>query len=405
MWEHNLNSLNPGEFANLLKYREDKIAAAAGKGKREERQINKLSKSLHPKRQELRVAEVIEHGENCKSYILVPDAERGTAGCAYFSAGQYLSVFVDIDGNIHSRPYSIVSSPKESLSGKYQITVKAEENGLVSSYIIDHWREGTAVEVSDPMGTFTYEPLRDASHIIGIAGGSGITPFLSLGKAIADGDEDCSLTLFYGSITCRHILFKAELDKLQARCPRIRVIHVLSDEHVDGYLYGYISAHLIRACVQETPYSVFVCGPRPMVSFMDEEIEKLGLERKYIRHELHGELLHPTEEGDYPQNVPETVKITVLCRGVTTDIFGSSADSILRTLEKSGIRAPSRCRSGECGFCRTRLVSGTVYIPKSMDMRRKADNRYGYIHPCCTYPLSALVVEIAADNEFHERKE
>ncbi|MFR1480802.1 MAG: 2Fe-2S iron-sulfur cluster-binding protein [Hydrogeniiclostridium mannosilyticum] len=138
---------------------------------------------------------------------------------------------------------------------------------------------------------------------------------------------------------------------------------------------------------------------------MDEEIEKLGLERKYIRHELHGELLHPTEEGDYPQNVPETVKITVLCRGVTTDIFGSSADSILRTLEKSGIRAPSRCRSGECGFCRTRLVSGTVYIPKSMDMRRKADNRYGYIHPCCTYPLSALVVEIAADNEFHERKE
>ena len=60
MWEHNLNSLNPGEFANLLKYREDKIAAAAGKGKREERQINKLSKSLHPKRQELRVAEVIE---------------------------------------------------------------------------------------------------------------------------------------------------------------------------------------------------------------------------------------------------------------------------------------------------------------------------------------------------------
>ncbi|MFR1480801.1 MAG: hypothetical protein ACLSB9_36515 [Hydrogeniiclostridium mannosilyticum] len=66
------------------------------------------------------------------------------------------------------------------------------------------------------MGTFIYEPLRDASHIIGIAGGSGITPFMSVGKAIADGDEDCSLTLFYGSRTCRHILFKAELDKLQA---------------------------------------------------------------------------------------------------------------------------------------------------------------------------------------------
>lgn len=137
---------------------------------------------------------------------------------------------------------------------------------------------------------------------------------------------------------------------------------------------------------------------------MDEEIEKLGLERKYIRHELHGELLHPTEEGDYPQNVPETVKITVLCRGCNHGIFGLPPDSILRTIEKAE-QSAIRCRSGECGFCRTRLVSGTVYIPKSMDMRRKADNRYGYIHPCCTYPLSALVVEIAADNEFHERKE
>ena len=356
-----------------------------------------MAKELHPNRQYLRVAEVICHGEDCKSFILVPNAERGTTACAYFSAGQYLSVFVNIDGNIHSRPYSIVSSPKESLKGRYQITVKAVENGLVSPYIINNWKVGTEVEASGPMGTFTYEPLRDAAHIIGIAGGSGITPFMSLAGAIADGDEDCSLTLLYGSTTSQNILFKEELESIKARCPKVKVIYVLSAEHADGYLYGYISAHYIRGYASDSPYSIFICGPQQMVSFMDEEMEKLGLEQKYIRHELHGELLNPTELLDYPKNVPEMIKLTVLCRGTSTEIEGVSSDSILRILEKNGIRAPSRCRSGECGFCRSRLISGDIYIPKSMDKRRMADNKYGYIHPCCTYPLGDITIEIFTD--------
>lgn len=399
MGAHNLDALNPTAFSNLLKNREKEVSAADGEIRREALPVNGLAKALHPKRQYLRVAEVIRRSENCKSYVLIPDARRGTTACAYFSAGQYLSVFVSVGDTVCSRPYSIVSSPKEALEGKYQIAVKAVENGLVSTYILDQWEVGTEVEVSDPMGTFTYEPLRDAAHIVGIAGGSGITPFLSLAKAIADGDEDCSLTLFYGSTTVGNILFQEELDSLASRCEKVEVIHVLSNARADGYLYGYISADLIRSRVHDTPYSVFLCGPEQMVRFMDEEIVKLGLERKYVRHELHGELLLPTEQPDYPGKACDTVRITVHCLGAVTRIEGAASESVLRALEKNGIRSPSRCRSGECGFCRSRLISGKVYIPKSMDHRRRADSKYGYIHPCCTYPLGDIAIEIASDGD------
>ena len=68
--------------------------------------------------------------------------------------------------------------------------------------------------------------------------------------------------------------------------------------------------------------------------------------------------------------------------------------SLLRTMEAAGIAAPAHCRSGECGWCHSKLVSGEVYTPKSVDGRREADYIYGYIHPCCAFPLSDLVIEV-----------
>lgn len=140
----------------------------------------------------------------------------------------------------------------------------------------------------------------------------------------------------------------------------------------------------------------FICGPHTMVAFVDQQIETLALERKYIRHELHGEVVVSRGNSDAPNTIPHSVSIIVFCRQDKKVVFGSSEDSILRILEQNGIAALSRCRSGECGFCRSRLISGEVYIPKNLDKRRMADGQYGYIHLCCTYPLSNLQIEISA---------
>ncbi len=393
---YNIDALDPLRFMARMEERQKRIEEAPAKEISSEYAVNKLAYALHPQKQFVRIQKVMERDADCKSFVLVPDAEKGTETLAYFSAGQYLTVFLDIEGMKLTRAYSISSSPKEALEGRYMLTVKYVQDGLASRYILDNWKEGDSVEVSAPEGFFEYNSLRDAGTVVGIAGGSGITPFLSMAQAICDGDEELNLILLYGSREAEHILFKEEFDSIMAKTNQVKVIHVLSHEEREGYEHGFVTADLIRKYAPETPYSVFLCGPQQMYTFVDKELEKLSLEKKYIRHELFGEMHNPKEKEDYPDGAPETIRITVTVRDETRTVTGSANDSVLQILEKNGIRVPSRCRSGECGWCHSRLISGKVYIPKEIDGRRMADLKYGYIHPCASFGLSDLEIEVPA---------
>ena len=359
--------------------------------------VNRLAKRLHPDRQYMKIAQVTELAPDTKRFRFVPDPARGTTECAPFLAGQYLNIHLTINGMPVNRAYSISSSPKNAREGYYELTLKYVQDGLVSRYVLDNWKEGDEVELSGPAGTFYYSPLRDAKTVVCLAGGSGITPFLSLANAIADGDEDFRMILLYGSRTEDAILYKAEFDRL-AKDDRIQVVHVLSDEEKPGFEHGFISADLIREYAPAgEPYSVFVCGPQGMYRFVDREIEKLGLARKYVRHELFGEVHDARTQDGYPGTDLTTVKITVSIRDTTRTVTGSVYDTILQTLEKNGITVPTSCRSGECGFCHSVLKSGQVYVPKAIDGRRLADLKFGGIHPCATFPLSDLEIIVPAD--------
>ena len=385
---HNLESLNPLKFTELIKNREVEIVKAEAGTCEAEYNANFLAQRLHPKKQILEISRIEEEGD-AKIFTLTADK------CAYFTAGQYLSVSVNINGKIYSRPYSILSSPKDALSGFYKIAVKRVEGGIVSNYILNNLNVGDTLTVSDPSGNFTYEPLRDAGHIIAVAGGSGITPFVSLAKAISEGSEDFTLTILYGSRKEENILLKSELDGICKSSDKVKVVYVLSDEDKAGFEQGFINADLITKYAPKEQYSVFLCGPSAMISFVDEELKKLDIEKKFIRHEVHGEVADPSAFKDYPENVPDTVKITVSVKGEKTEIVASSKNTVLRILEENGINPPSRCRGGECGFCHSKLVSGKVFIPEELDRRRQADEKFGFVHPCCSYPLSDLEIEVS----------
>ncbi len=395
-----LKPLKAKEFLPMLSARQEKFKNAKAELPQISDRAMFLAKALHPKRQFLKIEAVTERGEDCKSYTLVPDTEKGTSSLAYFGAGKYLSVFETIEGMPVSRAYSISSSPKDSIEGKYVLTIKLVDGGLMSRYIFDNWTVGTEVEVSAPSGNFEYQPLRDAEKVICIAGGSGITPFVSMANAIADGDEDFEMTLLYGSRNYDNILFREELEALAAKCGKIKVVNVLSDEtdnSIEGIEKGFITAELIKKYAPENePYSVFLCGPSQMYAFVDKELEKLNLEKKYIRHEMFGEFHNPETQPDYPSDVPETVKITVTIQDKTYTVTGKTTDSVVQTLEKNGIAAPVRCRSGECGFCHSHLISGKVYVPKHLEYRRLADYKFGCIHPCCSFPLTDLEINVPA---------
>lgn len=397
----NIKSLKSKKFLPMLSERQSRFGAAEAKLPDFSDNAMVLARALHPKRQYLVVSAVTKRSEDCKSFTLVADKEKDSKDIAYFSAGKYLTVFATIDDMNITRAYSISSSPKDALEGKYELTIKLVEGGLMSRYIFDNWEVGTKVEVSAPEGHFDYQPLRDAKKVICLAGGSGITPFVSMANAIADGDEDFEMTLLYGSRNKEVIIFKDELDAVAAKCDKVKVVHVLSDKDADvsgdGFESGFITADLIKKYTPDNePYSVFICGPQQMYDFLNKELEKLNLEKKYIRHEMFGEFHNPKTQADYPNNVPETVNITVTIQDVTKTVTGSTNDTVLQILEKNGISAPARCRSGECGFCHSHLLSGKVYVPKHLEYRRLADFKFDCIHPCCSFPLTDLIINVPA---------
>ena len=345
--------LNPMDFTKMTPTRQAKIDAAPATPvpPTDSYKPNQLANALHPKVQYLKVARIVDRGSDAKSYYLAPDAGKGTNALAWFSAGQYLSIELTIGSMKLTRPYSLASSPREALAGEYMLTIKRVEGGLASQYILDNWQVGTEVTASEPLGVFTYEPLRDAKTIIGVAGGSGITPFRSLARAIADGDEDAEMILLYGSRTLDDAIFQEEFKELEQACPKFKLVNVLSHETREDCENGFITAGLIRKYAPEGDYSIFLCGPQAMYNFVDKEIETLGLRRKFIRHELFGEYFGPAKEPDYPANVAPEYQVTVRIAGSEQTITASSDESILRSLERSGIAAPAHCRSGECGWC------------------------------------------------------
>lgn len=356
---------------------------------------NALAAELHPSVQHLVIKEINEHNKDMKSFIFAPDKEAGTKKIAWFSAGQYLSVIADIDGVKFARPYSIASSPRDTLSDTIMITVKRVGGGIVSGFILDNWKVGMKVTASAPLGDFTYERLRDAKTVIGIAGGSGITPFRSLAKAITEGDESCSLVLLYGSRTLEDAVFSDEIAEMAKKCDKVKIVNVLSEEQKDGCESGFITAEIIQKYAPEgEDYSIFLCGPQAMYNFADKEIEKLGIRRKFVRHELFGEFFHPEKCDDYTGKIDEVFTVTVKM-GDDTYIIKCPADtSLLRAMEKEGLCPPSDCRSGRCGWCRSQLIKGKVYIPQTVDGRRLADKEFGFIHPCCTFPISDVTIDV-----------
>ena len=353
--------------------------------------VNRLAQSMHPKQQKAVISEIIPR-KDANTYVLKADK------LAYFRAGQYVSVKLQIGNTTTARPYTLAASPALALDGQYQITVKKAPDGFVSEYILEHWKVGTEVTLSGPEGPFSYEPIRDEAEIVGLAGGSGITPFMAMAYAILDGTEDFRLTLLYGSRKQEDILYAEELARICSLTDKVRVIHVLSEEQAEGYEHGFIGADLIQKYAPER-YTLYICGPRAMHDFLAGELPKLGLDQKHIRREFVPAPGSPEYFENYSGDSSKVFTLSLQMLGEKKELPLRADETVLTAIERAGIAAPSRCRSGECGWCRSRLISGDVFIPESMDGRRLADDEAGYIHPCSTWALSNLELEIFPEFE------
>jgi ferredoxin-NADP reductase len=406
-----LKVLKPQAFLQISKIRQ-KIIKLASDAKLPDFSLyspNTMAKALHPRQQFLVISEVIDHHNGYKSFVFLPDLEAGTSKLAFAAAGQYISFTLKIGDSVVSRPYSLSSSPKDSLEGKYMVTIKRIDGGFCSNYMIENWKEGTKVVATAPQDVLVYDSLRDAKTVVGVAGGSGITPFYSMAQAIADGDEDFNLVLLYGTRNLSDVVFLDELKALEKKCDKIKVINVFSDEESEADSVtidsntantasspenliiekGFITADIIKKYAPaDSEYSVFMCGPEVMYHAVDKECENLGIKKKFIRHGANDEYKNPELDEAYDKKKIGTYSLTVRIHGEEQTIPCASNESLLIALERAGITVQTQCRRGTCGWCHSKLVSGDVFISPTYDKRRQADKEYGYVDPCCTFPMS-----------------
>jgi len=342
---------------------------------------------LHPRRIKLNVDHIIDETPSVKTLRMVPIE----GAIPFLQAGQYINLFVNINGTATSRPYTISSSPGKPY---LDITVRRKEGGFVSSYILDEVKQGDVLEATGPHGTFFYEPLIDSDDLVFLAGGCGITPFISFIREAAEKKPPLKVHLLYGSVNPDDIVFGNELKQLASDHPDLKMDVIISDPPKDwSGRVGLLDEKMISSCVGPVEgKTFFICGPAAMHTLCETALQNLGVPRRRIKKEAYGLLDDVAQEPDWP-GISTDTQVEVREQRTGKTFTAKAGEPLIVSLERAGLVIPSECRSGECGACRTRLVSGKVFIPPRIH-RRWSDEQAGYIHACMSYPLEDLVIRL-----------
>jgi ferredoxin-NADP reductase len=343
---------------------------------------------LHPDRLELTVSDIIEETASTETFRLVSKDNY----LPPFLAGQYIALFLEIGGIRTSRPYSISSQPNQA--GFWDITVRRVENGLVSNYLLDEVKRGDILVSSGPAGNFYFNPLIHKKVMVCIAGGSGITPFMSMVREVIECGLDRTIYLFYGNKTADDIIFGSEFERLAGHFDTIHYIPVV-EEPSGGYggACGFITRDLMKDVLKDIDEkSFFICGPQGLYDFCLPQVEDMGVPRRKIKQEMYGA---PPNIWDYPGWPDAVGQDDVFSVSVQNGerIEVRATEPLLTALEKNHVAVPSLCRSGECSMCRVKVLSGKVYQPPGVPVR-KSDRQFGYVHSCAAYAISDLEILI-----------
>jgi len=349
--------------------------------------VTRVVSRIHPKRMNLRVVEILPETATAKTFCF----ERVDGLLPPFRAGQYVNVMVNLDEVRTSRPYSISSAP---MAERLELTVRDKPGGFVAPYLFNELKVGDVLETTGPAGHFYHEPLIDGKDLVFLAGGSGITPFMSMIRDTVQRRPPLRIKLLYGSRTPDDILFKSELEKLAARHSNFTFSLVISDPP-EGYegLKGFLNSKLIARLVGDTKGKTFyVCGPRAMHDLCRAALKEMEVPRRKIRYELYGAPDDVSQEPGWPEGLSRDVVFEVDVAGKKL-ILAKAGEPLLNAFDRSGLVVPALCRSGECSACRVRLLDGKVFVPSQATVR-ESDRQAGYIHSCVSYPIDNLKIRL-----------
>ncbi|MFI7121564.1 2Fe-2S iron-sulfur cluster-binding protein [Amycolatopsis sp. NPDC049868] len=325
------------------------------------------------------VAEVITETADARSIVFEIPAEH--ASVFAYAPGQFLTVRVPSErtGSV-ARCYSLSSAPHED---RVQVTVKRTADGYGSNWLCDNLQAGQEVQVLPPAGVFSPASL-DEDFLL-LAGGSGITPVMSILKSALERGTG-KVVLLYANRDERSVIFARELADLAAKhADRLVVTHWL--ESLQGLP---AEAHLRALVAPYTAYEAFICGPGPFMDAARTVLKELGLPRKRIHLErflsLGGnpfEVAEPVavEEAETPASVEVTLD------GETRNLAWPRRTKLLDLLLEKGFDAPYSCREGQCSACACRITSGEVKMLNN-EVLDGDDIAEGIVLACQSLPLT-----------------
>lgn len=370
------------------------------KKNKDDKEKKEESGVAHSRYYNLKVKDVIQETKDAITIVF----EKPEQSLAYKS-GQFLTLIIPIEGKEVRRAYSLCSSP--FVDNDPAVTVKRVEGGLMSNWLPDHLKVGDTVKVMEPMGVFTteYKP-ENKRHVVLFAGGSGITPMMSITKSMLTQEPESIISLIYCNRDIDSIIFKEQLERLQTDYEgRFRVIHILDDAPMNWQGHSGLLNHSMLVKIFEripnwgadaTTY--LMCGPEGMMKNVENLLAEQHISKENIFKEsfvagtIDKEL---KKEGAEPSdNEIVTREVTVIYDGEEHKFTVEPDASILETALDLGIDLPYSCQSGLCTACRGKCISGKVKLDEEEGLS-DAELEEGYVLTCVGHPLTDdVVIEI-----------
>lgn len=323
-----------------------------------------------------------------------------------YKPGQFLTLILPIEGKEVRRSYSLCSTPHEA--PRLSVTVKRVEGGLVSNYLLDTLQVGQEVKVMEPLGNFclTCAPTNQRQVLL-FGAGSGITPLMSILKAVLHEEPSSKVTLLYGNSNEDSVIFKEQLQQLEAGYPeRLRVVYIYSQPRQACDYRGRMNQSMIIRILERLQLAkisnglYFMCGPEGMMEEVRHALDVLHVPADQIfresfvstklqdkqQQEQHGTVVSSEDDGEIT-----TQTVTVIYEGTEYSFVVEPDQTILEAALEQDIDLPYSCQAGLCTACRGKCLSGKVHLEEREGLS-DAEMEEGYTLNCVGHPLTPNVV-------------
>ena len=315
-----------------------------------------------------------------------------------FTQGQYLTFKQDFDGTELRRNYSICAGLDD---GELKVGIKRVDGGAFSTYANTELKVGDVLHAMPPQGKF-FTPIEPevAKNYLGFAGGSGITPVLSILKTVLKREPKSTFTLVYANRAVNTIMFREELEDLKNRyMGRLTVIHILESGQDMELFEGRVDQDKCNALFKhwiqiDTIDTAFICGPEPMMLAIAEALKTNGLSEEQIKFELFSESQQgrlAKQEMAKRSEGQKGTEITVIIDGARRSFSMKKGQSVLEAALENGQEAPFSCKAGVCSTCMGKVLEGEVEMISNHALEDYEVER-GYVLTCQSYPLSDRLV-------------